>query len=116
MKCILHVEIIQTSSRYQFCFIDPNFLFVLGLSILISSLQFDCFSFCPSTLPANDIQRHVHEELQTTGFVQPGRSLLGSTFSSEIIKKNVMTVKFGEISELLYSYNVVSVTIHFRPQ
>lgn len=57
-----------------------------------------------SSLPASDLEKYVHEELRTTDFIRPGSSMSGTTFISDIVKEHVICVKFGDISELMYSY------------
>lgn len=81
--------------------------YTIHIRVYVTRLSINSFF---SVLPAEDVQQCVYRELQTIGYIRPGSSISSAAFSSDVLKKNVVCVKFGDISELLYNYSLVRVS------
>ncbi|XP_065216144.1 pachytene checkpoint protein 2 homolog [Planococcus citri] len=59
-----------------------------------------------SNVEAKDLECLVDQELQDLGSVRPGQSMTSVQFTSDILKKNIISVKISESSELAHNYNL----------
>lgn len=64
-----------------------------------------------SNVEAKDLECLVDQELQIIGSVNPGQSITSVQFTSDILKKNIISVKISESSELAHNYNLVSICV-----
>lgn len=92
----------------SFKHLTGNYYLLFHKSLIFRSVSQG--KFCYSSLPAIDLEKYVYEELRTSKFIRPGSSMSGTTFISDVVKKHVICVKFGDVSELMYSYCLVSIS------